>query len=260
MSWGDTVLADQFAGSHSSVESDRFGLGISRAVVPQGIGAASGYDEARAFIEGSDDEIVVLRYPADRVSWFADLRATGRDLIFADSLIYWRLPIDGAPKDRGLPATASVAHGEPVGPELVDVFVNTVFDDYGNHYAANPLLDPSLALAGYRDWASRSASGDDVVTLSLEDSVVGLATTESSGGTCEILLAGVLPSHQRQGLYAGLLHGCEERAHAVSSKELVISTQGHNTGVQRAWARFGFEPVAAFVTVHAVRPGLLSSR
>lgn len=90
--------------------------------------------------------------------------------------------------------------------------------------------------------------------------MLGLATLEEDGPRTEILLAGVVSGSQGRGLYAHLLRAVEDRALARGAAEVVISTQGHNTRVQRAWARYGFEPVQTFLTVHLVRSRLLRAR
>jgi hypothetical protein len=52
----------------------------------------------------------------------------------------------------------------------------------------------------------------------------------------------------------------EDQAADTGVSQVLISTQGHNVRVQRAWSRYGLEPVATFVTVHLVRSGLLPAR
>ena len=86
---------------------------------------------------------------------------------------------------------------------------------------------------------------------------IGLATLAHTAGTTEILLAGIIRAARGRRRYAHLLAGVEEAARAHGAERLVISTQAHNAGVQRAWARYGFEPVGSVHTVHAVRRDLL---
>ena len=262
MSWASAVVGTSVVAEDSPVETDRFGLSITRAVVPLGVSAESGFGETLGLLREADADVVVLRYPAERVDWFARLFAAGRDLVFADSLTYWRLrvgtgrPVRQAESDPHI----EVSRGTTIEPGLLDSLIDDIFSDYGNHYRANPLLAPDKALAGYREWAQHSATHDELVTLSYQnDGIVGLATVESTPEYCEILLAGIGTQFQQRGLYAHLLAGCEALAAAKGVEELVISTQGHNTNVQRSWARFGFEPVGTLLTIHAVRKGLLPS-
>jgi ribosomal protein S18 acetylase RimI-like enzyme len=145
----------------------------------------------------------------------------------------------------------------------VDAVVAASFAGYGNHYLANPLLDPAAALAGYQEWArlTVSAHPEDVLLLRRGGQVIGVATCHASpeDDHLEILLAGLLPTAQGRGLYAHLLAGCATHARHRGLARLIISTQAHNVRVQRAWARAGLLPFGAVETVHCLHPGLLAA-
>jgi ribosomal protein S18 acetylase RimI-like enzyme len=259
VSWQSLVSGRSVTVRDSPLESERFGLTFSRIEVPLGVSDDSALGGVQTAVRESEADIVVLRYPAARVGWYAQLLASGRDLISADTLTYWRLEVG-----RGRPSVAdagvATASAEELDESLVGDLVADMFAGYGNHYLANPLLAPGDALAGYVEWAQRSVQHDTAIALTRGDEgVVGLATLEMSPGTSEIQLAGIRQRFQRHGLYAHLLAGCERAAGEQGAGELVISTQAHNAQVQRAWTRFGFEPVGTVLTVHAVRPGLLPS-
>ncbi len=135
--------------------------------------------------------------------------------------------------------------------------VSGIFAAYGSHYSANPLFGATEALAGYQEWALRSAAEGRCLALGTADAYLGLATLDERGPRTEILLAGVVPEVQGRGLYAHLLKGIEDGTLARGADEILISTQGHNTRVQKAWARYGFEPVRAVLTVHLVKSRLI---
>ncbi|HEX5695612.1 MAG TPA: hypothetical protein VFZ15_04465, partial [Acidimicrobiia bacterium] len=77
----------------SDVESARFGYRFGRCTIPS-TSQATPAGIARA-IEDHDADITVLRYPADRATWFDHLaRELGRHvLIHADTLVYWELEV-----------------------------------------------------------------------------------------------------------------------------------------------------------------------
>jgi GNAT superfamily N-acetyltransferase len=192
------------------------------------------------------------------MDWFAKLITLGRVALLADSLAYWRL---AAGRGRRAEPQAELRVSPLADPDEIEALVLTIFADYESHYLANPLFDPRVMPAGYAQWARGSAAGS-CLALRLEvpgeePRVVGLATVEDDGPRTEILLAGVVPALQGRGLYAHLLQGVEDHALSRDAAEVVISTQGHHTRVQRAWARYGFEPARTFLTVHLVRDGLL---
>ncbi|MEU4409218.1 GNAT family N-acetyltransferase [Streptosporangium sp. NPDC023963] len=261
MAWRDVIEARAVRAVESPLESARFGCSVERLTVSAGSGAP--FSAVREALLGSVADVVVLRYPAEHVGWFAKLTALGRTAVFADSLVYWRLR---AGQGRGSAPSSDLRTSEPVGPAAVEALVSDIFGAYGNHYLANPLFDAAKALAGYREWALRSSAEGECLALEERGAgaegprLLGLATLEEDGPRTEILLAGVTPGSQGRGLYAHLLRAVEDRALARGAAEVVISTQGHNTRVQRAWARYGFEPVQTFLTVHLVRSRLLRVR
>jgi GNAT superfamily N-acetyltransferase len=233
----------------SPLESTRFGCSIERLTVHPG--SPSCYASVHEAILGSTADVIVMRYPAEHVDWFAKLTTLGRTEVFADSLAYWRLP---AGEGRA-PTPSPDLPAKPItGQVEVKGLVAKIFTSYGNHYLANPLLGAAEALAGYQEWAVRSAGERGCLGLwsSRADAFLGLATLDEDGPTTEILLAGVVPQAQGRGLYAHLLKGVEDRTVARGAREIIISTQGHNVRVQRAWARYGFEPVRAVLTVHLI--------
>lgn len=231
------------------MESARFGYRFGRCTIPSK-SPATPADIARA-IEDHDADITVLRYPADRATWFDHLARElgGHVLIHADTLVYWELEVGS-----GNPPVAIDAIGatSPIDAETIGNLITRVFEGYSNHYTANPLLSASAAAAGYREWAMGTPLQDALV-LELDGSPVGIATTDPTATDIEILLAGVVPEHRGRGLYQHLLREVESRARQQSLKSVVISTQAHNTAVQRAWAHYGFLPFAAFTTLHVIR-------
>ncbi|SFC39238.1 Acetyltransferase (GNAT) domain-containing protein [Nocardioides terrae] len=262
MSWSGLTSDRPVSLVESPLESARFGRSVARLLVSTGTGESDA--DIAALVGGSNADVVIVRYPALRVPLFARLAATGRVALFADQLDYWRLGV-GEGRASEAPAGMEVvpidALPPSVGRRLVDDLVGEIFEGYGNHYLADPLFDPELALQGYREWAQRTvdvaADGDACLVLRDGDQAVGLATTSGDGEHREIELAGIRPAWQGRGHYAHLLSGVEEWARQQGEEAIVISTQVHNTGVRRAWTRYGFEPVEAFTTVHLVSPRLL---
>lgn len=239
------------------LESARFGCSVERLTVQADPPAS--FPMVRDAVLGSAGDVIVLRYPARHVDWFAKLTALGRTAIYADSLAYWRLRTGEGSAPESSPDLRTTRIGDPAA---VRALVSGIFAGYRNHYLANPLFGAPDALAGYQEWALTSAAARNCLVLwsPRTDAYLGLATLDEDGPRTEILLAGVVPQARGRGLYAHLLKGIEERALARAAKEIVISTQAHNTRVQRAWARYGFEPMSAVVTVHLVRTRLMPER
>ncbi|MEV6980538.1 GNAT family N-acetyltransferase [Sphaerisporangium sp. NPDC051017] len=244
----------------SPLESARFGRPVERLTV-RGESDPS-FAPVRAAILESAADVIVLRYPAERIDWFAKLLTTGRTVLLADSLVYWRLAVG---RGRGAPQAPGLRTGELRDPEAAGALVGEIFAGYRNHYGADPLFEAYDLRECYADWTRGPVAAGDCLALygpgpgEGERRVIGLATVADDGPATEILLAGVVPGERGRNRYAHLLAAVEERASARGGTEVVISTQGHNTGVQRAWARYGFEPVRTLLTVHLVRKGLIPS-
>jgi RimJ/RimL family protein N-acetyltransferase len=248
----------------SASESARFGRDIARLVVTATAPAElTGLDTA---LDGCPADVVVARWPSAALWLPALLCRPGRDVVAAGAIVYWGVPVGSGRRpaaDTALTVDV-VPAGDPAAAEvapLVDALVADSFAGYGNHYSADPLLARSAAEAGYQEWARRSLTdgGHAVVVLRAGGEALGIATVSESADTehVEILLAGIASAAQGRRLYGHLLAGVEDLAAALGATRVVISTQTHNTRVQRAWARYGMEPFEAYETAHLVRRGLL---
>lgn len=268
MSW-DSLAGADVRHEPSDAESDRFGLTMARLTVGRAVAAddaAVGLEMTRLLVE-VDADVVVVRYPAERLGLAAAVARSGRDVLAAGSLTYWAAPVgevDPGQAGRGGDLTVRTLAELGAGAGLLDDLVADAFSSYRNHYAADPLLDARAALEGYQEWARSSAerSPDDVLVLLLAGLPVGMATlvdSQAPGEHVEVLLAGLRTSAQGRGLYGTLLATVAHAGQERGARRLVISTQTHNVRVQRAWVRAGLRPVAAVETLHAVRRGLVRS-
>jgi hypothetical protein len=272
VAWDD-LSGDAVRITSSPVETARFGVSIGRLTVGHDVpGHGAAYDRASeglaAALGAADDDVLVVRYPAGAVGLGAVVTASGRSVIPGGALTYWGADADDiigvspSPTDVELDVVAASDLPGPVEEvaAAVDDVIADSFAGYGNHYAANPLLDPVAALAGYQDWARRSlAAARNTVVLRKAGTPIGVATCVASldgAEHLEILLAGLVCTAQGRGRYAALLVGCAAEARRRGLSRLIISTQVHNVRVQRAWTRVGLLPFACVETVHAVRAGM----
>ena len=273
MSW-DQLLAPGLTVRDSPAETERFGCSIQRVTIGPGPVEPAAL---LAQIEHLPADVLVVRYDAARLELPGTFARSRRAVVPAGTLTYWEKPVSDTAPSAPPPAPPAAPSGVAVVPAntmgieapeglaavtaVVREIVLTSFEDYGNHYSANPLLDPAAALAGYQEWAVRSLMDDpgNVLVMTEHDKPVGMATLEPGpdGHDLEILLAGLVPAAQGRRLYASLLQACEVVAAARGASRLVISTQVHNVRVQRAWAREGLRPFAAVETVHLIDRDLL---
>jgi GNAT superfamily N-acetyltransferase len=247
VSWYDALEAGELTVRPSVDAAKRFGISIDRISVSASAGTPLA--EVLTAVERSSADVIVLRYPARETTWFAALASGPRQALLADTVVYWSLPVGKG--RRPAPLAGFTAQMEPTADDdLVDDLVADVFGDSGNHYCSNPVFDRSLALAGRQEWARRRIADAGAVVLRGPDRrMLALAAVDQQRSWTEIQLSGVVPAEQGRGRYGHLLAAVED---ACTTRRLVVSTQAHLTGIQRVWARYGFEPVHNLLTLHLV--------
>ncbi|MFF0338624.1 N-acetyltransferase [Kribbella sp. NPDC004875] len=247
MSWYDALEAGELTVRPSVDAAKRFGLSIDRMSVSASAGTPLA--EVLAAVEKSTADVIVLRYPARETTWFAALANGPRQALLADTVVCWSLPVGKG--RRPAPLAGFTAQLEPeAADDVVDDLVADVFGDSGNHYCSDPLFDRALALAGRQEWARRRIADAGAVVLRGPDRrVLALAAIDQQRSWTEVQLAGVVPAEQGRGRYGHLLAAVED---VCATRRLVVTTQTHQTGIQRIWARYGFEPVHNLLTVHLV--------
>ena len=245
----------------SPSETSRFGHPVDRMTVGsrwrETFSRATLADTMRSLLADSTARTVILRYPSDTAFVISDLGDTGCDVLPAGSMLYW---------EHGLGEDAAVVAGvtELVGTVLTPTQVSEVqaaladsFAGYVNHYSVNPLVRDAVVSEGYLDWARNtlSSEGSRVFLLGADEAIAGVGVVDAAGGKdfWEIQLAGIVAASQGRGLYRELVLGILASASGSGVSRVLISTQAHNTRVQRSWARLGFTPESAIDTVHLVR-------
>jgi ribosomal protein S18 acetylase RimI-like enzyme len=235
----------------SQVDSARFGLRIGRVTLEDDDTTTAARLPA-AFV-ASDLDVLVVRYPAAAVGHCARLLHPDVEVIHADTLLYFGGEADVVGTE-GSPL--ALADDATVDAHLADA-VRSIFAGYRNHYAANPRVDASRVAEGYVEWAEghRGTPSEHVTALAVPEdgSLAAVAAYTTTPSELSIGLAGVAPHHRRRGVYQRLLDAVCTEGRARGIDRVVISTQSHNLGPQRAWARRGWLPEGAVQTVHLNR-------
>jgi GNAT superfamily N-acetyltransferase len=255
MGWAD-LQGSGIGHFASATETARFGRTVRRVFVRQQAVAGDG-QRLLALLVAAVEDVLIVRYPADRMDLGKYVSATQRAVIPAGSLVYWAAESAGLSADLpdgiSVSSVAEWSGGAIAAKKLVLDIVARTFAEYGNHYCANPFFSRESALAGYLEWAAGTidSTPHDVLVLCQFGTPVAVATCAAqSSGEFEVLLAGVLPEFQGQGLYRHLMGACAARAKACGHTRLIISTQTANFNVQRAWIGIGLKPYAAIETLH----------
>jgi len=250
----------------SPLESARFGFRVGRLTAVEG----SDFGAVAVALGRLDEfDLVILRYPAHHVSWFAALDAARHLPIHADTLQYWTKEVYdpvvvSAPESDSVSRTAVITRSAlQSDSDLIARMTADVFAGYPNHYAANPIIDPAWSLAGYVEWATTSVDRKTehrrVIVAERSRSPVGFATINIGRDGVEVQLAGVLTNARRTGVYQALLTAVDELTLEVGSTRWKISTQVGNTATLRRWASHGMRPGKSLQTVHLTRRTLLET-
>ncbi len=242
---------------HSILESRRFGLRVFRHVAEDVDTVA-----LRDAILANDVDLLVLRLPASAWHRLPALGELGMPHLVADTLVDYEADLGlgpaAAPRNPGLELRECGPAERPLLAELVD----EIFDDYSGHYLANPLLDADAALAGYREWAlghvrekaapgtGANAEGHTVFLARLAGEAVAFACCAWQGDAVEAVLYGVRRSATGRGIYGDLIRITKEHFRRQGLARMRMATQLQNDASQRGWAREGFLPRGARVTVH----------
>jgi len=234
----------------SPLDSRRFGIRVKRGTLLPGSNVTS----VVAGVEADDAELLIFRVPAGETALPIALQQRGHAVIHADTLVYYSADLLQSPH-------ACVEHQveraqEHHRREIADIAA-AGFRDYRSHYSANPLLPADLVLSGYVEWAlsrlARDGANGETWVVTSGGEVAGFATCDVGADSVEIVLNAVHPDHERRGLYGMLLRHIQHVYSGRGLKEILISTQIWNYGVQRQWSRAGLRLFKAYDTYHLDR-------
>ena len=208
---------------------------------------------------GSDDEVLIVRYPPALTAVPRWRAASGRTLLVADSLVYWGGCAAGDRARHGIPRAAAkgvtVGHG-PVGSAGLAEAVAATFEEYPSHYAVNPRFAQDRALGRVRGVGAcgrrrrtRTAWSCSGTRTACWGSPPGRLTPRRPRSSSLVSSR----CARGRGHYALLLAEVARLSALRGAARLVISKQAGNVAVQRAWHRAGLTPFATFTTLHAIR-------
>lgn len=239
----DLSLLDSPSESHAS------GLQVGRLNVPLGA-HVDGALIARS-VAASRYDLIIVRYPSKFVQLAAELQNAHLCILQADTLLYFAAEKSIDPHSTRNQHLQELRIDDAVEARAV---IAQVFAGYANHYAANPVLSGINILDAYQDWVVNALASPDVqvqLIMSEQSQSVGICVVDTSHKDFdEVLIAGIHPQHQRQGLYTAMMRVVINQSLARGKPRVVISTQSSNTGVMRAWCRIGLEPILSLNTLH----------
>ncbi len=272
MSYRDFLLAP--TGSprveEAPAESRRFGLRLGRAYVgPHSTCSAA---EVAAAVSEAEADVVVLRYPADRTRWPAQLAShSGHRVVLGESLLVQCADVPGTvppPLDAVRFESAGPHVGEQERAAVLDAaaaILEESFADHRSHYAVNPHL-PSVAPGEiYREWidAIAEAHGGRVLVWyegEVPAGMLGVEWYDLPGGrrVGEVHLIGVRPSHRNRMSASTAFLGGHALLVEAGVERVATLVQSHNLYPLWGLQHLGYRPEFTAMTVHLVHPRLAS--
>jgi hypothetical protein len=149
--------------------------------------------------------------------------------------------------------TSSRIKFEEVDKKGINEFKNNVyriFKGYHNYYDKNNQLKKVNIAEIYSEWSESIVNNSNYHGLNVleEKKNIGIIMFEENKREINILLAGIIPKHQKQGKYNSTISNFIENY--CLGKEVYISTQISNLNVQKCWVRIGFEPSSIIERFH----------
>lgn len=239
-------MSDNPLVSLSPLDQERFGFPIARCneVTAEHLPEVLGYCSSRGV------RMLIVRCACEDILAAQAIERAGGLLM--DTLVYYRRSLD-----EGVPEALadSVRLLRREDSDQVRAVAAACFQGYFGHYHADGRLDRSKADEAYVSWAERSCIDPSVASTVLvserDGRIAGFLTMLGRGPQeAEIMLNGVAPEFQRHGVYRGLVLAALHHCRAGGIRTLKVSTQLVNLGVQKTWARLGFELGQAYYTFH----------
>ncbi len=228
----------------NAIETRRFGITAAK-VVDQ----TASVDAINAAALAQNVKMLTTRVSTDQLSRVQILEADGYRLM--DTLVYY----DRMLTDVADPQDPLIRAATPADADAVAAVARKSFAGYIGHYHADPRLSDTSADAAYVEWAhtslTRCSPKTPAYVAVMKERLVGFLTVRSHSDTdAEIVLNGVHPDTQGQGIYGRMLAFTLGALKKNRFERVMISTQVNNVAVQRVWARQGLRMARSYYTLH----------
>ena len=244
--------AKELVQTHSRVESDRFGIDVTRLNITVD-SPVSDIQIAQICNETSAD-LLILRYPSTRNRLSQSLAELSKTQAFqADTLVYFLKDLDPKTEITNTNNKWKFSIASPNDNSAIKALSQTIFQNYPNHYQSNHRIKAQSIVDGYVEWASLGLANSAKLTViieTLDSKKIGFALVSFDESCAEIELNGVHPDFCNQGVYSALLQMLMGYLANQKIEKLAISTQIQNTRAIRAWVKAGFNLEFSLNTFH----------
>lgn len=234
---------------YSSLDSNRFGLIIYRANLPE-INEQLILEQ----ILSHHIDVAIVRIPSTRLSQLHQLKKTAMPFMVTDTLAYYRRNLPNTVPSQALDPNVSFFIAQPGNHPGINQIVREVLGDYMNHYRMNPFFDNEQVTEGYQDWVRSYAENNPkriCILAKKHEEIVGFATfnleeEEKAKG----ILYGVKPTERKKGIFKQMMYCGEVYAIRQGKDYMETTSQIENLPVQQAWTKQGFSLHHTINTIH----------
>lgn len=233
---------------YAPVESRRFGLNVYR-------GALNDFDPLKIIsdILECQIDIAIIHIPAESPKALANLANIRVPYLIADMLVYYQIDLKTYKTREFKHSDVRFIEYLPEHIAEMDHLIAQIFQNYENHYTANPLMQSDLVEI-YQEWTHAYVTDPEKNRIGwlvkLKDKFVGFATCVYETNEAEIILNGIIPSVAGRGVYGDLVRHVLNVFKKMGFSDLKISTQAKNYAVQKVWSSEGFGMQQSFFTIH----------
>ncbi len=232
---------------YSEVESERFGFKVHR------FDSDHVDDELMDAVCDEKPDLAIIRVPTSEITRVHRLAKLGAAPIVADTLVYYRRPVDPADLEPILNTDLEFRLSGEEDRRTLEALTGLVFTGYRNHYMANPRIDTSWLHDGYIEWASSylQRDGKHFCWIVYDGPrAAAFITGRRDGSEFEDVLGGVHPDWRNRTLYGDLLNCTLAHASGTGCTSMLVSTQIDNIAVQKTWIRKNFFLERSVNTIH----------
>jgi hypothetical protein len=231
-------------------ELDKMRFGITTAKVY--IDAKDNIKTIMEWCEAEKVELLIARCSTDEIKLVQSMEKI--DFYLTDTLVYFQSRKIISTHNL-VPEGYSWRFANAEDANSVEHLSAKTFRGHAGHYHADSKLNKLDADLVYSSWAGNSCRDENftgVVFLIFRNAeiVAFLTMKKNDSDTCEIILNGVDPLHQRRGLYFSLISLAKNWALEQNMLRIIVSTQITNIAPQKVWSRQDFEPIKSFYTLH----------
>ena len=234
----------------SALDEQHFGMKTARAVDI----STESLAKVMAFCHEHSIKFLIARTPVTELKAVQAMEKQG--FLLMDTLVYSGCDIVSRPIPTDDDTKVKIRAFGPGDEHQIQAVAAGAFQAYDGHYHADERLDRKKCDAVYESWAVNSCTAtglaDVVLVAEQNDTIVGFTTLllNDRADEGDIRLFAVAPWAQRQGIARSLMIGAMQWCHEQGLARTIISTQITNIAMRKVWSRLGFEPLAAYYTLH----------